>query len=251
MVCGVFRGLWCGVVASVGRFSSSYESPVQLPQNGRDGLGKREAGDAMQGEARGMKDLIPEVYDELRQAAAHFFRRQPAGFTLQPTELVNEACIHLMRHSADEWNDAQHFRAIATKKVWQVVVDHIKARESQKRGGAGIQTKSDKDTDKKADPPEASGGGRWKRIPLDNVTINWQDHTVELLDLAAAIEELGAESTRLREVVTLHWFGGMKYADVAAILGVSASTVEKDFRYALAWLSRRLAGGERDANAIS
>lgn len=207
----------------------------------------------MQDEARGMKDLIPEVYDELRQAAAHFFRRQPAGFTLQPTELVNEACIHLMRHSADQWNDAHHFRAIATKKVWQVVVDHIKARESQKRGGAGIQTKgapAKQSTDVQGDAHTGAQSGRWRRIPLEDVSIDWQDHTVDLLDLADAIEELGAESGRLREVVMLHWFGGMKYADVAAILGVSASTVEKDFRYSLAWLSRRLSGGAPDAHAV-
>lgn len=89
----------------------------------------------MQGDGRGMKDLIPEVYDELRQAAAHFFRRQPAGFTLQPTELVNEACMHLMRHAPDQWNDAQHFRAIATKKVWQWSLTTSR-RGSRKSAGA-------------------------------------------------------------------------------------------------------------------
>lgn len=215
----------------------------------------------MQGDGRGMKDLIPEVYDELRQAAAHFFRRQPAGFTLQPTELVNEACMHLMRHAPDQWNDAQHFRAIATKKVWQVVVDHIKARESQKRGGAGILIKKNatdaaEATEAKAEAEDApsSGGpgmGRWKRIPLEDVSIDWQNQTIDLLDLAQAVEELGVEGSRLREVVMLHWFGGMKYADVATILGVSASTVEKDFRYALAWLGRRLSGDAQGANPVS
>lgn len=213
----------------------------------------------MQGDGRGMKDLIPEVYDELRQAAAHFFRRQPAGFTLQPTELVNEACMHLMRHAPDQWNDAHHFRAIATKKVWQVVVDHIKARESQKRGGAGILIKKNATegaNPAKADAEDASqtdepAKGRWKRIPLEDVSIDWQDQTIDLLDLAQAVEELGVEGSRLREVVMLHWFGGMKYADVATILGVSASTVEKDFRYALAWLGRRLSGDSQGANPVS
>lgn len=142
-----------------------------------------------------------------------------------------------------------------------MVVDHIKARESQKRGGAGILIKKNatdvaEATEAKAEAEDApsSGGpgkGRWKRIPLEDVSIDWQNQTIDLLDLAQAVEELGVEGSRLREVVMLHWFGGMKYADVATILGVSASTVEKDFRYALAWLGRRLSGDAQGANPVS
>jgi RNA polymerase sigma factor (sigma-70 family) len=78
---------------------------------------------------------------------------------------------------------------------------------------------------------------------LENVAVEWHDRDVDLLDLADALVDLAQESARLRDVVTLHWFGRMTHAEVAGELGVSASTVEKDFRYALAWLNRRLQEG--------
>jgi len=66
---------------------------------------------------------------------------------------------------------------------------------------------------------------------------------VSLIDLADALDALEAKSRRLREVVMLHWFAGLSHSEVATVLGVSRSTAEKDFRYALAWLGRQLAGG--------
>ena len=197
-----------------------------------------------------MEALVPLVYDELRQVAQHYFRNQAPGFTLRPTDMVNEACLHLIQHSRVDWQGAEHFRAIATKKIWQVVVDHLKKRNAQKRGGGRRQSSSsagqldEKPATEGARPPARA----WRRVTLDSVAVEWHDRVVDLLDLADALESLGAESRRLSDVVTLHWFGGMKYADVAGFLGVSASTVEKDFRYALAWLNRRLEGAGGDVN---
>lgn len=183
------------------------------------------------------EEMMTLVYDELRQEAQRYFRRQPPGFTLRPTELVNEACINLIKHSRVDWKSPEHFRAIATKKIWQVVIDHLRERNAKKRGGA---------CQRSAAPPPNAGtepaGRPWQRVPLDAVVVEWRDRTVDLLDLAEGLEELSVESQRLSDVVTLHWFGGLTYADTAKALGVSASTVEKDFRYALAWLSRRLTG---------
>lgn len=203
----------------------------------------------MHADTQRVKDLIPVVYDDLRKIAAKFFRQQPAGFTLQPTELVNEACIHLMQHGRGPWKDPQHFRAIAARKIWQIVVDRLRSRGSLKRGGSW--------TGEAAKPPvnptdevrpEGAVHEKWHRIPLEAAAVEWQDRTVELLDLAEAIEALQHESGRLYDVVMLHWFGGMKYDDVAAAMGVSASTVEKDFRYALAWLNRELTDGAPHAD---
>ena len=180
------------------------------------------------------EELVPLVYDELRKAAQSYFRRQPPGFTLRPTELVNEACLHLLQHGRGQWDSPEHFRAIATLKVWQVVVDHLKQRQALKRGGRPRTPRPDS----RDVPPQR------RRVSLEAVEIQWSDRSVDLLDLADALNALGAESARLREVVMLHWFGGFNYADVARLLGVSASTVEKDFRYALAWLNRKLSGGD-------
>lgn len=195
-----------------------------------------------------MNGLVPLVYDELRRVARHYFSRQPPGFTLRPTDMVNEACIHLMQHSQVEWKNAEHFRAIAAKKIWQVVVDHLKRRSAGKRGGAGRPKRGQPNLTEPADSISHQELVEWQRIPLEKITVEWPDRTVDLLDLAEALEALAAESGRLRDVVTLHWFGGLKYAEVARHLGVSVSTVEKDFRYALAWLNRKLEGTESDGD---
>ncbi len=182
------------------------------------------------------EELLPRVYDELRRVARHYLKRQPVGFTLRPTELVNEACMHLIQHGQTSWQGETHFRAIAARKIWQVVVDYLKRRAAKKRGGGGVYA----DGPPPVDPAQPRTPRR--RMDLDVVAVEWHDRPIDVLDLAEALEELAQESSRLRDVVTLHWFGGLTYAEVAATLGVSASTAEKDFRYALAWLNRRLSG---------
>ncbi len=177
--------------------------------------------------------LSPRVYDELRGVAESYLRRQPPGFTLRPTELVHEALLHLLRHEDARFTSTGHFRAIATRKIWQVVVDHLRHRCAQKRGGA------------------APGGGaspatRPRRVPLEQVTVEWQANPVDLLDLADALELLRQQSQRLHDVIMLHWFGHFTHEEVGAELGISKSTAEKDFRYALAWLSRRFAEKQAD-----
>lgn len=188
---------------------------------------------------RSTGDLVPVVYEELRAIAHAYFRNQPPSFTLRPTEVVHEACLHLLRHGHPAWDSPQHFRAIATHKIWQVIIDHLKSRHAQKRGGAGIPKRSApaNAADKEGRPSAA------RRVPLATVNVEWGDQTVDLLDLADALEDLAAESRRLRDIVMLHWFGGLPHADVGRALEISASTAEKDFRYALAWLNRRLTQG--------
>ena len=193
------------------------------------------------------EDLAPLVYQELRNIARLYFRRQNPGFTLRPTELVNEACLHLLRHAPGPWDSPEHFRAIATQKIWQIIIDHLKRRNASKRGGGGRRHKPD------SVAPDDAGGAppaepdRWRRIPLDSIRIEWHDRQIELIDLADALDDLAKNHERHNRVVMLHWFGGLKYDDTARLLGVSPSTVEKDFRYALAWLNRRLDSRDGDA----
>lgn len=197
------------------------------------------------------EDLTPVLYDELRRIARVYFRNLRPGFTLCPTELVNEACLHLLQHAKGGWAGPEHFRAIATRKIWQVVVDHLRHRTAAKRGGTPAQSTAG-DTTSKLDQPSVSDvahlidagedESQRQRQPLESIRVEWRDTTVDVLDLADALDDLAAQSPRLRECVMLHWFGGLKYAEVGRALSVSASTAEKDFHFALAWLSRRLAG---------
>jgi RNA polymerase sigma factor (sigma-70 family) len=203
----------------------------------------------------GTSELVPLVYHELCELARHYFRRQRPGFTLRPTDLVNEACLHLIQHAPGPWDSPEHFRAIAARKIWQVIVDHLKRRNADKRGGGrrprhvadpDTATGDSADTGRTADTWRAEHRlepSHWQRVELDSIQIEWPNRQIELLDLAEALDDLGRQHARLNEIVMLHWFAGLKYADVARLLGVSASTVEKDFRFALAWLSRRLEAG--------
>lgn len=189
------------------------------------------------------EELVPLVYDELRKMAWHYFRNQPPGFTLRPTEMVHEACIHLIQHAKGRWQSPQHFRAIAARKIWQIVVDHLRKRCAGKRGGARPQSnKKNVSSEESAEQNRSEQVAQWRRIPLDSVEVEWHDRLVDILDLAEALDALKAESRRLSEIVILHWFGGLKYGEVANYLGVSTSSVEKKSRYALAWLNRRLCG---------
>jgi RNA polymerase sigma-70 factor (ECF subfamily) len=195
------------------------------------------------------QELVPLVYQELREAARRYFRRQSPDFTLRPTELVNEACLHLLRHAPGPWSSAEHFRAIATHKIWQIIVDHLKRRHAAKRGGGHKRATPQSKTAAASETPQAAERDEaWQRIPLEAIRVEWHDRQLELLDLAEALEELGRHHARLNQVVMLHWFAGLSYAEVARLLGVSASTVEKDFRYALAWLNRKLEGSGRHGN---
>lgn len=169
------------------------------------------------------RSLIPAVYQELRLIARSFLRRQDSSFTLQPTELVNEACMQILTRGCGDCSSAPHFRAIATRKIWQVLVDHIRKRTSQKRDAR-----------------------RTVRSETGSIEVPWLDRTVDLIDLADTLDVLARRRTRLREVIMLHCFGGMTYNEVGEVLGVSASTVEKDFRFALACVEQSLSEGGPD-----
>lgn len=195
-------------------------------------------GEPARAAAESLEALVTKSYDELRVIARRHFRQCRPGLTLRPTEIVDEACLHLIQHGRADWQGTEHFRAIATHKIWQVIVDELRRRRARKRGGPVRRPAG------AAEEGDATADGRWRRIPLDAVVVDWYQRQIELLDLAEGLDALAVESPRPSEVVRLHWFGNMKYEDVARVLGVSASTVEKDFRYALAWLNRRLSGDQ-------
>jgi hypothetical protein len=141
------------------------------------------------------EDLVSLTYEELRRIAHNYFRNHRPGLTLRPTEVVDEACMQLIERSQENWQDSQHFRAIAARKIWQVIVDEIRKRQAKKRGGAPQQRPE-------ADNPDApTVDQRWRRIPLDTITVAWHNREIELIDLADALDELAAKHARLGEVV--------------------------------------------------
>jgi len=155
------------------------------------------------------------VYAELRRLAAAFLRRERAGHTLQPTALVHEAWAKLARLSASHWQSRAHFLAVAARAMRRVLVNHALARQSLKRGGDRRQVTLDA-------PLRSPGGG------------------VDTLELHDAIERLADLDARKARLVEMRFFAGMSVEEVATVLGVSRSTVEADWRFARAWLSREL-----------
>jgi RNA polymerase sigma factor (TIGR02999 family) len=174
------------------------------------GGGDREAGDR----------LLPLVYRELRRQAARYLRRERRDHTLPATALVHEAYLRLVGEQAP-WANRSHFFGVAARVMRQVLVDHARRHGAVKRGGGWTRVT--------LEGPEAAAAGKEKAID------------VVLLD--QALDELAVLDAGKARVVELRYFGGLSLEETAAALGVSASTVTRDWRMARAWLRRWILAG--------
>lgn len=164
--------------------------------------------------------LFEQVYDVLHAMAS---ARLVGGgdVTLRPTVLVHDALLRLMdRQYAVA--DGAHFLALAALKMRAVLVDHARARGAIKRGSGAISL-----TLSHADGEAVTPGGG--------------PDVVDVLALHQALEDLAAQETRAARAVEMAYFSGMSHSEISAVLGVSVPTVERDLRFARAWLNRRLA----------
>jgi RNA polymerase sigma factor (TIGR02999 family) len=178
---------------------------------------------ARDGDERARDDLIARVYDELRHVAVGLMRREHPGHTLSPTAVVHEAVIKLLGAAAlDRAADRSYLFASAARAMREVLIDHARRRGRARRGG-----------------------GR-QRVPLDAVVDYFEDQGLDLVAVHEALDRLAERNGRQAQVVTLRYFGGLAVPEIAAALGVSVGTVERDWRLARAWLSNRLReeGGE-------
>ena len=176
-------------------------------------LGRIDAGDAAAKE-----ELVAVAYDELRGQAGRLMRNERPEHTLQPTALVHEAAIKLLNESNLGGAESRglFFWAMA-RAMRQVLVEHARARKAQRRGGDA------------------------RRVPLDFTLAQVEAAAaVDLLALDEVLVQLAALDERKYNVVMLRFFGGMELAEIAEHLGVSLSTVNKDWQFARAWLRTRL-----------
>lgn len=173
-----------------------------------------------EGDTAAADELMPLVYSELHRIAAGRMRQENAGHTLQPTALVNEVYMRVFHGKAPAFTDRAHFLAVASQIMRRLLVDHARAKATEKRGG----TMQRMDSDKAAIVMQ---GPEWK--------------PVDLLELNDALDELAAESPNLARAVELHHFGGLTAEETAVATDRSLSAVRHDLRFAHAWLRRRLA----------
>lgn len=177
---------------------------------------------ASRGEDETVKRLLPVVYGELRALAAHYLegRRQ---HTLQPTALVHEAYLKLAK-SDGTWFDRDHFVATAARAMRQVLVDHSRRKQADKRGGSAVQVSVDLGS-----------------LPSGAAS----DPGCGVVDLDALLVRLEAADPRAARIAEWTLFGGMTQEEIATVLGVSRMTVARDWQFARAWLASELKATHR------
>jgi RNA polymerase sigma factor (TIGR02999 family) len=171
---------------------------------------------ARAGEPGAAEKLFPLLYEELRVLAGSFFRAQGSGGTLQPTALVHEAWLRLAGEAAPAVRDREHFLALAARAMRHVLVDHARAQRRQKRD---------------ADP---------LRITVATPRTGEGPDAIDLLALDEALERLAALDPTKAQLVEMRFFAGLSGEEAAAVLGVSASTADREWRFARAWLAHAL-----------
>ena len=160
--------------------------------------------------------LFPVVYDELRRQAHRFLRSERPGHTLQTTALINETYIQLRRQRDFKWESRGHFFAICATLMRRILVDHAKARHRGKRGGHA------------------------EHLQVDGLALAIEDRGIDLLALDDALDRLAKIDEEQSRIVELRFFSGLSVQETAAVLGVSDSTVKRDWRMAKAWLRYQL-----------
>lgn len=160
---------------------------------------------------------MPLVERELHNLAAHYMAGERAGHVLQATALVNEAYVRLVKWKSARWQNRAHFYAMAANIMRRVLVDDARARQRMRRGGDQLRVS----LSAAAELPAAV-------------------KSTDLVSLDEALERLRAFDERKSRVVELRYFGGLSLEESAEVLGVSLSTVRRDWNLGRAWLAREL-----------
>src|ERR1700683_610630 len=159
---------------------------------------------------------MPLVYAELHRIARRAWRQDPRNNTLQPTALINEAYLKLANAENATFQDRCHFFAVASTVMRQILVNHAKSRLSGKRGGGQV------------------------KVPLDDIQPAVHQEAAEIVALHEALEALQAVDPRKSTLVEMRYFGGLSVEETAEAMGVSVSTVNRDWRLARSWLIRHM-----------
>lgn len=170
------------------------------------------------GNQQAASQLVSLVYPELRKLAHRYMERERPDHTLQATALVHEAYVRMFGSEPIAWQDRAHFFAVAAQQMRRILVDHARQLAAEKRGGAQV------------------------RVPLTDLDALPQRRDESLTALDEALTRLEALDSRASRVVELRFFGGLTDKETAEVLGVSVSTVRRDWEFARAWLFDQLSG---------
>ncbi len=172
------------------------------------------------GDPHAVEQLLPLVYEELRELAASKLAQEKPGQTLQPTALVHEAYLRLVGPAGGRpWDSRGHFFAAAAEAMRRILIENARRKRRQKRGGA------------------------LRRVELDPAQLSYSAPAEDLLDLDDALESLAAEDPQAAQFVKLRYFAGLSVEEAAEMVGLSRSAACEHWAYARAWLHRRLRAG--------
>jgi RNA polymerase sigma factor (TIGR02999 family) len=163
------------------------------------------------------RELFRVVYDPLRRIARRQLARVRPGHTLQTTAIVHEAYVRLAAREGSPWQDRAHFFAVSAKAMRHILIDYARSRGYAKRGGGAA------------------------RVTLDEGAAPSAERPADVVALDEALARLQADYPRRSQVVELRYFGGLTNEEIAEVLKVSPATIERDWRYARAWLHQELA----------
>jgi RNA polymerase sigma factor (TIGR02999 family) len=158
------------------------------------------------------EDLLSLVYEELQKLAASRMASEAAGHTLQPTALVHEAWLRLVRAEGQSFKSRAHFFAAAAEAMRRILIDHARHKAARKHGG-----------------------GR-ERVPLDQLDLPAKADDDTLLGVNDCLDALAREDPKAAELVKLRFFGGLSAEEAAQVLGVTDRTARRYWRFARAWL---------------
>jgi RNA polymerase sigma factor (TIGR02999 family) len=168
------------------------------------------------GDKAALDSLMPLVYTELRRIANRYLQGERSDHTLQSTALVHEAYVRMTQQDLPQWQNRAHFFAVAAQLMRQILVDHARSHRASKRGGSAY------------------------KLALDEAEEQPLVRDVDVVALDDALKSLAHMDEQQSRVVELKFFGGLTVEDTAEVLGVSPSTVKRDWTTARAWLFREL-----------
>src|SRR5881409_1659358 len=176
------------------------------------------------GDAKAAEELLPLVYDQLRQLATHKMAAEAPGHTLQPTALVHEAWLRLTGNNPpQQWNSRGHFFSAAAEAMRRILIERARAKARLRRGGGQ------------------------RPLNLDEVTVAVETAPEELLLVDEALDKLAAQDPDKARLVKLRFFSGLTNEEAAAALGISPTTAKRYWTFARAWLYNEITSAIHDS----
>ena len=167
------------------------------------------------GDKSAIDRLVPLLYPELKKLARSYMRNENLGHTLEPTALVHQAYMRLVKQDQPDFRSRAHFMGVAAHIMRQILIDHARIRDAQKRGGGA-------------------------RLSLEGVDIASGDRPPLVLAIDDALTELARTDPLKGQLIEMRFFGGLTAEESAEVLNISVTEVRRHLRVARAWLVREL-----------